>query len=83
MNVCIIGSGYEKDVATLALEDGIAHRAARKNMQIHSAIILLVDDAFAGVFWLELAGVLAALGLVLTEMKHAHAGKSIPARPAA
>jgi hypothetical protein len=44
----VIGSGYEQDVATLALEDGIAHRAARKNMQIHSAIILLVDGAFAG-----------------------------------
>jgi hypothetical protein len=46
----VIGSGYEADVAKLALEDGIAHRAARKNMQIHSAIVLLVDDAFAGFF---------------------------------
>lgn len=44
----VIGSGYEEAVATLALEDGIAHRAARKNMQIHSAIILLIDGAFAG-----------------------------------
>ena len=44
----VIGSGYEKDVADLALEDGIAHRAARKNMQIHSAIILLVNDEFSG-----------------------------------
>jgi hypothetical protein len=44
----VIGSGYEQAVATLALEDGIAHRAARKNMQIHSAIILLIDEAFAG-----------------------------------
>jgi hypothetical protein len=44
----VIGSGYETDVATLALEDGIAHRAARKNMQIHSAIILKVNDEFAG-----------------------------------
>jgi hypothetical protein len=44
----VIGSGYEQDVAKLALEDGIAHRAARKNMQIHSAIILLLDGAFAG-----------------------------------
>jgi len=46
----VIGSGYEEDVAELALEDGIAHRAARKNMQIHSAIICLVNDDFAGFF---------------------------------
>ncbi len=44
----VIGSGYETAVAELALEDGIAHRAARKNMQIHSAIILKIDDEFAG-----------------------------------
>jgi len=44
----VIGSGFEKDVATLAIQDGIAKRAARKNMQIHSAIILKVDYAFAG-----------------------------------
>jgi hypothetical protein len=46
----VIGSGYEAAVAKLALEDGIAHRAARKNMQIHSAIILLVNNEFAGFF---------------------------------
>ena len=44
----VLGSGFEEDVSKLALEDGIAHRAARKNMQIHSAIILKLDDAFAG-----------------------------------
>ena len=44
----VLGSGFEADVAALAIEDGIAHRAARKNMQIHSAIILLVEGAFAG-----------------------------------
>lgn len=44
----VIGSGFEADVAKLALEDGIAHRAARKNMQIHSAIILLIGGEFAG-----------------------------------
>jgi hypothetical protein len=44
----VIGSGFESDVAKLALEDGIAHRAARKNMQIHSAIVLKVNDEFAG-----------------------------------
>ncbi len=46
----VVGSGYEEDVSELALEDGIAHRAARKNMQIHSAIICLVNGAFAGFF---------------------------------
>lgn len=44
----VIGSGYEKQVAKLAVEDGIANRAARKNMQIHSAIILKIDGAFSG-----------------------------------
>jgi len=44
----IIGSGFEKPVATLAIEDGIAKRAARKNMQIHSAVVLLIDGKFSG-----------------------------------
>jgi len=44
----IIGSGYEEQVAELALEDKIAYRAARKNMQIHSAIILKINDEFSG-----------------------------------
>jgi len=44
----VIGSGFEQQVAELALEDGIAHRAARKNMQIHSAVILLIGGEFAG-----------------------------------
>jgi hypothetical protein len=44
----IIGSGYEKSVAKLAIEDGIAMRAARKNMQIHSAVILEIDGEFSG-----------------------------------
>lgn len=46
----VIGSGYEQAVAQLALEDGIAHRAARKNMQIHSAIILKINGEFSGFF---------------------------------
>lgn len=46
----VIGSGYENDVAKLAIEDKVAYRAARKNMQIHSAIILLMDDVFSGFF---------------------------------
>lgn len=46
----VIGSGYETQVADLALRDKIAYRAARKNMQIHSAIILKIDGEFSGFF---------------------------------
>ena len=46
----VIGSGYETAVADLALRDKVAYRAARKNMQIHSAIILKLDDVFSGFF---------------------------------
>ena len=46
----VIGSGYENAVARLAIEDVIAKRAARKNMQIHSAIILMINDEFSGFF---------------------------------
>jgi hypothetical protein len=46
----VIGSGYESDVAKLAVEDGIANRAARKNMQIHSAIVLKLNGEFSGFF---------------------------------
>lgn len=46
----VIGSGYEEEVSRLAIEDGIAKRAARKNMQIHSAIILTINDEFGGFF---------------------------------
>src|ERR1017187_8455379 len=44
----VIGSGYEDAVAKLAIEDKVAYRAARKNMQIHSAIILKIDGEFSG-----------------------------------
>jgi hypothetical protein len=46
----VIGSGFEEQVSKLAIEDGIAKRAARKNMQVHSAIILLINDEFSGFF---------------------------------
>lgn len=46
----IIGSGYEEKVANLAIRDKVAYRAARKNMQIHSAIILKINDEFSGFF---------------------------------
>ncbi len=50
----VLGSGYETKVAELALIDKIAYRAARKNMQIHSAVILLINDEFAGFFTYEI-----------------------------
>lgn len=46
----VIGSGYEALVADLAIRDKVAYRAARKNMQIHSAIILKIDGEFSGFF---------------------------------
>lgn len=46
----IIGSGYETRIAKLAIEDGIAMRAARKNMQIHSAIVIEIEGVFSGFF---------------------------------
>lgn len=50
----VIGSGYEDDVAKLAILDKVAYRAARKNMQIHSAIILKVDEEFSGFFTFQI-----------------------------
>lgn len=50
----VIGSGYEGDVAKLAIEDKVAYRAARKNMQIHSAIILKIDGEFSGFFTFQI-----------------------------
>jgi hypothetical protein len=46
----VIGSGYEADVARLAIADVIAKRAARRNMQIHSAIVLKINGEFSGFF---------------------------------
>ncbi len=50
----VIGSGYETQVAKLAIEDKVAYRAARKNMQIHSAIILKINDEFSGFFTFQI-----------------------------
>lgn len=44
----VIGSGYEADISRLAIQDVIAKRAARKNMQIHSAIVLKINGDFSG-----------------------------------
>ena len=50
----VIGSGYEEDVAKLAIEDKIAYRAARKNMQIHSAIVLKINGSLLDFLHLKL-----------------------------
>lgn len=46
----VTGSGYEQRVSELALHDGIAHRAARPNMQKFPALIVerSSDGAFVG-----------------------------------
>ena len=46
----VTGSGYEDKVSTLALHDGVAHRAARPNMQKFPALIVerKSDGAFVG-----------------------------------
>lgn len=49
----IIGSGYEVMIADLALRDKVAYRAARKNMQINSAIVLNINNEFSGFFTFE------------------------------
>jgi hypothetical protein len=46
----IIGSGYEEQIAKLAIIDKVAYRAARKNMQINSAIVLKLNGVFSGFF---------------------------------
>lgn len=43
----VIWSWYETKVADLAIRDKVAYRAARKNMQIHSAIVLEIDWDFS------------------------------------
>ncbi len=47
---CVLDSEHKDAIARLAIEDGIAYRAARKNMQIHSAIVLKINGAFSGFF---------------------------------
>lgn len=43
----VIWSWYEAKIADLAIRDKVAYRAARKNMQIHSAIVVEIDWNFA------------------------------------
>ncbi len=46
----VLGSEYQDAIAKLAIEDKVAYRAARKNMQIHSAMVMILNGEFAGFF---------------------------------
>lgn len=65
----VIGSGYEALVADLALRDKVAYRAARKNMQIHSAIILKINDEFSGFFTFQVNHVAKEFCLLQSAME--------------
>ena len=73
----IIGSGYEADIAKLAIEDGIAQRAARKNMQIHSAIVLKLNGEFAGFFTFQNNHVSREFCLLQSVIKPEHYNKDL------
>lgn len=73
----VIGSGYEKDVAKLAIEDGVAYRAARKNMQIHSAIILKINDEFNGFFTFQVNHIAKEFCLLQSAMTLTRKNKEI------
>ena len=46
----VLDSEYDEDISKLAIIDKVAYRAARKNMKIHSAIVLKIDNEFSGFF---------------------------------
>jgi hypothetical protein len=73
----VIGSGYEEDVAVLAIEDKVAYRAARKNMQIHSAIILKINDEFSGFFTFQVNHEAKEFCLLQSAMKAGREDKAI------
>ena len=73
----VIGSGYENDVAKLAILDGVAYRAARKNMQIHSAIILKLNDEFSGFFTFQVNHNVKEFCLLQSAMQNGKEDKEI------
>lgn len=73
----VIGSGYETKVAELALIDEIAYRAARANMQKHSAIICLVNNEFTGFFTYEINHKVGEFCLLQSAMYPAKKDKKI------
>lgn len=50
----VLDSEFATDIAKLAIEDGVAYRAARKNMQIHSAIVMKINGQFCGFFTFQI-----------------------------
>lgn len=73
----VIGSGYEEPVAKLAIEDKVAYRAARKNMQIHSAIIMKVNDKFAGFFTFQVNHIAKEFCLLQSAIEPGYQDKEI------
>ena len=73
----VIGSGYEADVSRLAIADVIAKRAARKNMQIHSAIILKIRGEFSGFFTFQVNHVSKEFCLLQSVIEPAHFTKEL------
>ena len=73
----VIGSGYEAKVADLAIRDKVAYRAARKNMQIHSAIILKINDEFSGFFTFQVNHEVGEFCLLQSAMELDRKDKSI------
>jgi hypothetical protein len=76
----VIGSGYEVQVADLALRDKVAYRAARKNMQIHSAIILKINGEFSGFFTYQVNHVAKEFCLLQSAMELDRKDKDIYSR---
>lgn len=76
----VIGSGYEKAVAELAIADKIAYRAARKNMQIHSSAILIVDGEFSGFFTFQKNDTVKEFCLLQSAIKPEMANESLYSR---
>jgi hypothetical protein len=73
----VFGSEYQNAIAKLAIEDKVAYRAARKNMQIHSAIVLLVDGVFTGFFTFQVNHEAREYCLLQSAMIPARADKGI------
>lgn len=71
----VIGSGYEESVAKLAIEDGVAYRAARKNMQIHSAIIMKTGGVFSGFFTFQINHIAKEFCLLQSAMQQSIGAK--------
>lgn len=73
----VLGSGYEADISRLAIADVIARRAARKNMQIHSAIVLKINGVFAGFFTFQVNDVSREFCLLQSVIEPAHYTKDL------